>query len=191
VSSAGSYGGIPLALGLDPYEWCKHDWAKCLQHFASRRCGMFFDHVEFYKQLWDDYLPADAHKRLSGRLFISITLFPSFQNRVVSQFDTRDELISCIVASSCFPVVFVRNMPITSFGLAFDGGLTNDQPCLNENTITVSCINLTADVSPKCRHDHEIGGATETFHEASRFSLFDMIQVPDFEVLQSITSFDF
>ena len=98
------------------YEWCRRDWATCLAHFGARRCGMFFDSSAFYTQLWDAYLPADAHTRASGRLFISITLFPSFQNRVVSQFATRAELIACIVATSCFPIVFVRDMPTTSFG---------------------------------------------------------------------------
>lgn len=193
VSSAGTFGGVPLALGLDPYAWCTSDWAKCLAHFASRPCGMFFDQAEFYKQLWDEYLPVDAHTRVSGRLFISITLFPSFQNRVVSHFATRDELINCIVASSCFPLVFVRNMPTTSFGMAFDGGLSNDQPCVSERTITVSCINLKTDLSPKCAHDAKTAAsstitsnsssnnAAHHYSSAARFSVVDMVSVPRFE----------
>ncbi len=38
-------------------------------------------------------LPLDAHKITSGRLHISLTRFTDGENIVVSQFDTREELI--------------------------------------------------------------------------------------------------
>lgn len=83
-SSCGCFGGIPLALGLDPYDWCSRDWKTCLNHFSSRMMGPLLDSKQFYYDLWDAYLPEDAHIALSGRIFISITLFPSFQNKVVT-----------------------------------------------------------------------------------------------------------
>eukprot|EP00455_Lapot_gusevi_P047236 TRINITY_DN6350_c0_g1_i13.p1 TRINITY_DN6350_c0_g1~~TRINITY_DN6350_c0_g1_i13.p1 ORF type:complete len:221 (+),score=33.58 TRINITY_DN6350_c0_g1_i13:348-1010(+) len=169
-SSAGCFGGVSLALGLDPHDWCQQDWRKCLKHFSSRSLGPLFDSKQFYFDLWDKYLPPDAHIRASGKLFISLTLFPSFRSKVVSQFDTREDLINCIVASVCFPLVFLRSMPNTSFGLAFDGGLTNDQPCLDSKTVTVSALNKYADIYP-----------------STPFNAIDIIRVPDYDRVWSIS----
>ena len=38
-------------------------------------------------------LPDDAHLRVSGRLFISVTRVSDGKNILLSQFDTREELI--------------------------------------------------------------------------------------------------
>lgn len=141
ASSGGSFVVIPLVMGMDPYEWCRRDWPHCLAHFDSRPLGTFFDALSFYEDLWDSYLPADAHVRATGRLHLSITLFPSFQNKVVTNFPTRKELINCICASICLPILFLRTFPRTQYGLAIDGGFTSDQPCMDRYTITVSVFN--------------------------------------------------
>ncbi len=83
ASSSGCFAAVPLACGLDPYAWCHRDWAKCMTHFDSRFLGCLCDSKHFYYDLWDDYLPADAHERCSGRLFISVTQFPSMRNKVI------------------------------------------------------------------------------------------------------------
>lgn len=93
ASSSGCFAAVPLACGLDPYEWCKSDWGKCMHHFDSRFLGCLYDTKHFYYNLWNDYLPKDAHIRCSGRLYISVTMYPSLENKVVCQFDTREELI--------------------------------------------------------------------------------------------------
>lgn len=83
ASSSGCFAAVPLACGMDPYAWCHRDWAKCMAHFDARVLGCLCDSKWFYYNLWDDYLPANAHIRCSGRLFVSITEFPSMRNRVV------------------------------------------------------------------------------------------------------------
>ena len=93
ASSSGCFAAVPLACGLDPYEGCKRDWGKYMTHFDSRYLGCLYDTKHFYYNLWNDYLPPDAHTRCSGRLFVSVTTYPSLQNKVVSQFSTREELI--------------------------------------------------------------------------------------------------
>jgi hypothetical protein len=97
ASSSGCFAAVPLACGMDPYAWCHRDWAKCMTHFDSRLMGCLCDSKYFYYHLWDDYLPPNAHVRCSGRLFISITEFPSMRNKVISQFESREELIWVIV----------------------------------------------------------------------------------------------
>jgi len=153
ASSCGCYAAVPLACGLDPYEWCKRDWGKCMRHFTSRGLlGCFFDSKEFYFELWNDYLPDEAHILCSGRLFISVTIFPSLQNRVISNFPTRVDLINAIVASMCLPFVFIRDFPVAcspDIGLCIDGGFSNDSPCLDSYTITVSALHKEADIQPR------------------------------------------
>ena len=95
ASSAGTFAAVPLACGEDPYAWCRADWGKCITHFQSRGLlSCLFDTKQFYYDLWDGYLPRDedgagdakfvpVHVRCSGRLFISVTQFPSLKNKVV------------------------------------------------------------------------------------------------------------
>lgn len=84
ASSSGCFAAVPLACGLDPYDWCCKDWSKCIDHFESRGLlGCLYDTKHFYFNLWNEYLPEDAHIRCSGRLYISVTLFPSMKNRVI------------------------------------------------------------------------------------------------------------
>lgn len=166
ASSAGTFAAVPLACGRDPYDWCKRDWEKCIRHFESRGLlGCLFDTKQFYYDLWNDYLPRDedgilpdgrvdptfvpVHVRCSGRLFISVTLFPSLKNKVVSHFDSRSDLIWTIVASMCLPFAFIRDFPVRcapSVGWCVDGGFSNDSPCLDTYTITVSALHAEADV---------------------------------------------
>ncbi len=148
ASSGGCFAAVPLAMGFDPYDWCRRDWPYCLTHYRTRPMGCFLDTTTFYRTLWDNYLPEDAHLRANDKLFISMTLFPSFKNKVVSRFATRDDLINCIIASTCLPVIFLRDIPRTPYGLALDSGLTNDQPCIDRYTVTVSVLNDEADIKP-------------------------------------------
>ena len=163
-SSCGCFATVPLALNESPVEWCKRDWSKCLEHFSARGwLGCMFDSKEFYYDLWNNYLPEDAHIRCSGRLYISITkLFPYPHNQIVNHYPTRDDLIQTILASMCLPLVFLRNIVWTRYGWAVDGGFTNDLPCCDSYTVTISSLNSNADIFPKNR----------------TLGLLDVIQVP-------------
>ena len=139
ASSSGCFAAVPLACGLDPYDWCKKDWSKCIDHFESRGLlGCLYDTKHFYYNIWNEYLPEDAHIRCSGRLYISVTTFPYLKNKVIrylrrneldfpfkhfhscpllfppicSHFHSRDELIWTIVGSICLPFVFIRDFPV-------------------------------------------------------------------------------
>ena len=35
ASSCGVFGAVPLVLGLDPYEWARKDWQKCIGKHVS------------------------------------------------------------------------------------------------------------------------------------------------------------
>ena len=150
ASSCGVFAACPLACGLDPYDWCKKDWGKCISHFNGRFLGCLFDSKPFYLKLWDEYLPEDAHIRVSGRLFLSVTLVPSMKNLVISHFESRDQLLQCLVATLCLPFAFIRDFPVYVDGIGYcvDGGFSNDAPCLDSYTVTVSALHREADIKP-------------------------------------------
>lgn len=96
-------------------------------------------------------LPEDAHLFLSNRLFVSVTVYPSddgklLGNRVVSNFDSREDLIQTLLASCYIP--FYYEKPVRIGGSFFlDDGITNNCPC-GPGTITISPYARSADVSP-------------------------------------------
>ena len=157
ASSSGCFAAVPLACGMDPYEWCKKDWGKCMKHFESRGLlGCLYDSKHFYYNLWNEYLPDDAHIICSGRLFVSVTAYPSMKNMVISEFLCRDDLLWAITASMCLPYVFMRDFPVNcgpKFGDCIDGGFSNDSPCLDSYTITVSALMPEADIVPVYQED--------------------------------------
>ena len=53
-----------------------------------------FDVAAVVRRVVDRILPKDAHRRVRGRLRISVTEFPSLQNRILDDFNTRNELIT-------------------------------------------------------------------------------------------------
>lgn len=187
ASSSGCFAAVPLACGLDPYKWCENDWGKCISHFNNRglmlsRLGLecILDSKHFYYQLWDEYLPEDAHIRCTNRLFISVTLFPSLKNKVVSQFDSREMLIWTIVASICLPIAFMRDFPVNvpGVGNCIDGGFSNDSPCLDSYTITSSALHTEADITPTSVQEHNLEDDT---YFANPLTFLDILITPKYE----------
>jgi hypothetical protein len=186
ASSCGVFGAVPLVLGLDPYEWCKSDWQKCMDHYNRRHwlltklnVGCLNDSKHFYYKLWDDYLPIDAHHRCSGRLFLSTTLYPSLKNHIVSNFESRDKLIWAIVGSICLPVGFIGDFPveIPGVGSVIDGGFSNDAPCLDTYTVTASALHNKADISPLHLTAEQLGEK----YLNDPLTFIDILRTPDFE----------
>jgi hypothetical protein len=89
AASAGCYAAVPLAMGMDAQDWAQNEWSKILEHWTARRLSFMFDTPAYYYSIWDAYLPADAHIRATGKLYISVTLFPTLRGCIVSNFPTR------------------------------------------------------------------------------------------------------
>lgn len=70
-------------------------------------------------------------------------------NVIVSQFDTREELIQALLASSFIPI-FSGLFPPKLKGVRYmDGGYSDNLPTLDENTITVSPFCGESDICPR------------------------------------------
>jgi patatin-like phospholipase domain-containing protein 2 len=110
---------------------------------------------DMLKEGLERVLPADIHIRANNRLHISISKAANRQNIIVSEFESREELINVILASSFIPFVSGWSLPRYKGHLVLDGGYTDNAPKFDGNTITVSPFSGDQDISP--RDDSEVG----------------------------------
>ncbi|KAL1426086.1 hypothetical protein MTO96_018560 [Rhipicephalus appendiculatus] len=83
-------------------------------------------------------LPENAHKLCSGRLHVSLTRVSDGKNVLLSQFESREHLVEALKCS-CFIPFYSGLRPPKINGVAYmDGGFSDNQPSLDENTVTVS-----------------------------------------------------
>uniref|UniRef100_A0A1A9X120 triacylglycerol lipase n=1 Tax=Glossina brevipalpis TaxID=37001 RepID=A0A1A9X120_9MUSC len=95
------------------------------------------------------HLPEDAHKRVSGRLHISMTRVYDGKNVIVSEFNSRDELLQALLCA-CFIPGFSGILPPRFRGVRYmDGAFSDNLPILDENTITVSPFCGESDICPR------------------------------------------
>lgn len=68
----------------------------------SRALGPFHPGFDINKIIFDALiktLPDDAHKRVSGKLHISVTRVSDGKNVLLNQFDSKEELVQVCIAS--------------------------------------------------------------------------------------------
>nr|XP_057907464.1 patatin-like phospholipase domain-containing protein 4 isoform X2 [Doryrhamphus excisus] len=97
----------------------------------------------------EEMLPTDAHILASDRLHVSLTHFGSGKNHIVSQFNSREDLIRALLASSFVPI-YAGFQPVEFRGQKWmDGGFTDSLPILPVGrTITVAPFASHQDVCP-------------------------------------------
>ncbi|XP_074083236.1 1-acylglycerol-3-phosphate O-acyltransferase PNPLA3 isoform X2 [Macrotis lagotis] len=122
---------------------------------SVRKCniGIFhpsFNIASYIRNSLNKILPANAHKLLSGKIIISLTRVSDGENVLVSDFDSKEEVIDALICSSFIPL-YCGLIPPTFRGVRYmDGGASNNVPFLNANTtITVSPFYGEHDICPK------------------------------------------
>ncbi|XP_014602624.1 PREDICTED: patatin-like phospholipase domain-containing protein 3 isoform X2 [Polistes canadensis] len=95
------------------------------------------------------FLPEDAHIRVNGKLHISLTRVYDGKNVIVSHYNSREELLQALLASSFIPF-FSGILPPRFRGIRYiDGGFSDNLPTLDENTVTVSPFCGESDICPR------------------------------------------
>ncbi|VEN48460.1 unnamed protein product [Callosobruchus maculatus] len=138
----------------------------------------------------EKFLPDDAHIRCSGKLHVSLTRVHDGKNVVISDFDSREELIQCLLASAFIPF-FSGLIPPKFRGVRYmDGGYSDNLPTLDENTITVSPFCGESDICPR-------DDSSQLFHiniantsiELSKHNIYRIVRIlfpPKPEVLSNM-----
>lgn len=98
-------------------------------------------------------LPDDAHKIVSGKLFISVTRVSDGKNILLSHFETREELIQSLLCS-CFIPGVSGWLPPTVGGVRYvDGFCSDNLPRLDHRTVSVSPFAGGAHICPRDRDE--------------------------------------
>ncbi|XP_060068217.1 patatin-like phospholipase domain-containing protein 2 [Ylistrum balloti] len=108
-----------------------------------------FDINRILRDALYEVLPENAHKITSGRLHISITRVSDRKAVIVSEFESKDELIQALLTSAFVPL-YSGLVPPSFRGVRYvDGGLSDNIPQLNNETITVSPFCGESDICPR------------------------------------------
>jgi hypothetical protein len=128
-TSGGVYAATILALNRKMTDWNNKDWPICYNYWSKRSLYVFLDSHKFQRDLWRGYLPPDAYKICSNRLFITVSRLGiyGFYEEVVSKYTSNEELIDAICGTIHIAGIY-RALPVVRNKYAFDGCYTNLMP---------------------------------------------------------------
>ncbi|XP_034390429.1 patatin-like phospholipase domain-containing protein 2 [Cyclopterus lumpus] len=163
-ASAGALMAAVLTVGA-PLEVCCADLMFMAKEGRKHKLGPLhpaFNLMGLVKDSLQRCLPEDAHVRASGKLHVSLTRVSDRKNILVSEFDSREELIQVLVCS-CFVPFYCGVIPPTYRGVHYvDGAVSDNLPqCHQKNTTTFSPYAGESDLCPRA--------STRNFHQV-RFS---------------------
>ncbi|CAF90309.1 unnamed protein product [Tetraodon nigroviridis] len=151
-ASSGCLVAAAVTVGIPLHGFCA-DVLDLARTARTRPLGVLHPAFGLLRRVRDallDKLPADAHLRASGRLCVSLTRLADGRNLLVSQFDSREELVQVLLCSCFFPVYCGFVPPSYRGELFLDGALSNNLPLSEQrNTITMAPFRGESDICPK------------------------------------------
>ncbi|XP_044048600.1 patatin-like phospholipase domain-containing protein 2 [Siniperca chuatsi] len=151
-ASSGCLVAAALTVGIPIEQFCV-DVLTTAKEARKHTLGIFHPSFSLLQTVQDsllERLPADAHLRASGKLCVSLTRLADGKNVLVSEFDSRDELIQVLMCSCFFPV-YCGFIPPSYRGVHYmDGALSNNMPLFEQrNTITMAPFSGESDICPR------------------------------------------
>lgn len=151
-ASAGALVAAVMITAPDKLEHCKEFTYMFADSVRRQRFGAVtpgYDFMLTLREGIEEILPSDAHSLATDRLHVSITHSKSGDNRLISRFTSREELIKALLASSFVPV-YAGIQAVEFRGQKWiDGGFTDSLPVLPVGrTVTVSPFAGLQDVCP-------------------------------------------
>ena len=95
------------------------------------------------------FISPETHERIEGRVSLSITCLRPFRNLRISHFESQADLQQALVAACFLPSLSRRSVSFRGAD-CLDGGATDNQPTLDDQTLRVSPFwaDVRADVRP-------------------------------------------
>ncbi|XP_034089205.1 patatin-like phospholipase domain-containing protein 2 isoform X1 [Gymnodraco acuticeps] len=151
-ASSGCLVAAALTVGIPIEQFCA-DVLSVAREARRHTLGVFhpsFSLLRTVRASLLEKLPADAHLKASGRLCVSLTRLTDGRNVLVSEFNSREELIQVLMCSCFFPVYCGFTPPSYRGVYYMDGALSNNMPLFERrNTITVAPFSGESDVCPR------------------------------------------
>ncbi|XP_072182690.1 patatin-like phospholipase domain-containing protein 2 isoform X1 [Excalfactoria chinensis] len=159
-ASAGALAGAVLVGGGSLAEACA-DVLALAKEARKRNLGPLHPSFNVIKIIRDGLmrnLPENTHLLSSGRLCISLTRVSDGKNTLISNFNSKEEVVQALICSSFVPI-YCGLIPPSFRGVRYvDGGISDNLPQYEcKNTITVSPFAGECDICPK--------GNSANFHE--------------------------
>ncbi|KAI5942917.1 1-acylglycerol-3-phosphate O-acyltransferase PNPLA3 [Manis javanica] len=153
-SSSGAVHGVVFLAGI-PVEKAVQIFMGLVQSTRRRNIGIFHPSINVGKQLrkyLHRHLPANVHQLISGKMCISLTRVSDGQNVLVSDFQSKDEVVDALFCS-CFLPFYCGFIPPSFRGVRYiDGGISDNIPFTDaKTTITVSPFYGECDICPKVK----------------------------------------
>ncbi|ELK23436.1 Patatin-like phospholipase domain-containing protein 3 [Myotis davidii] len=93
-----------------------------------------FNIVRSLREALHRHLPDNVHQLISGKMCISLTRVSDWENVLVSEFQSKDDVVDALICTSFIPY-FCGLIPPTFRGVRYvDGGFTNSVPCFDDKT---------------------------------------------------------
>ncbi|XP_052861642.1 1-acylglycerol-3-phosphate O-acyltransferase Pnpla3-like [Anopheles cruzii] len=150
-ASAGALAACCLLCDM-PLGEMTSDFFRVVNEARSHSLGPFSPRFNIQTCLLEGlqkFLPTDAHERVNGKLHISLTRVYDGKNVIVSQFNSREDLLQALLCA-CFIPVFSGLLPPRFHGVRYmDGAFSDNLPTLDENTVTVSPFCGESDICPR------------------------------------------
>lgn len=151
------------------------------------RAGVFgpfspsFSMVNNVREGLRDTFPLDAHTKCTDRVVVSLTRVQDNENVLVEEFQTREELIQALVCSTFVPVLSGVIPPMFRGHRYWDGGISDNLPLYDEQTITVSPFACSSDICPEKSEDSiELSIVNQTFDwNTNNFSRMRRAMMPE------------
>ncbi|XP_077193925.1 1-acylglycerol-3-phosphate O-acyltransferase Pnpla3-like [Paroedura picta] len=159
-ASAGALAGAVLIGGGSLAEACA-DVLQLAKEARKRNLGPLHPSFNVIKIIRDGLhknLPENTHQLMSGKLCISLTRVSDGKNVLVSNFNSKEEVVQALLCSSFVPI-YCGLIPPSFRGVRYvDGGISDNLPHHDsKNTITISPFSGECDICPK--------GNSANFHE--------------------------
>ncbi|KAM6090235.1 patatin-like phospholipase domain-containing protein 2 isoform 2-T2 [Theristicus caerulescens] len=159
-ASAGALAGAVLVGGGSLAQACA-DVLALAKEARKRNLGPLHPSFNVIKIIRDGLmrnLPENTHQLSSGRLCISLTRVSDGKNALISNFNSKEEVVQALICSSFVPI-YCGLIPPSFRGVRYvDGGISDNLPHYEcKNTITVSPFAGECDICPK--------GNSASFHE--------------------------
>ncbi|XP_013421713.1 patatin-like phospholipase domain-containing protein 2 [Lingula anatina] len=149
-ASAGAIAAVCLISGC-PLGECTNYVLRVATKARSRSLGPLHPSFNIVKLLQDglnEILPPNAHEICTNRVYISMTRVSDRANIIVSQYDTKEDLIQALLCSAHIPFYSGLLPPAFKGVRCVDGCLSDNLPVFDENTVTVSPFCGETDICP-------------------------------------------
>ncbi|XP_050180735.1 1-acylglycerol-3-phosphate O-acyltransferase Pnpla3-like [Myiozetetes cayanensis] len=192
-ASAGALAGAVLVGGGSLAQACA-DVLALAKEARKRNLGPLHPSFNVIKIIRDGLmrnLPENTHQLSSGRLCISLTRVSDGKNALISNFNSKEEVIQALICSSFVPI-YCGLIPPSFRGVRYvDGGISDNLPHYEcKNTITVSPFAGECDICPKGKsanfHEMNVTNTSIQFSLGNLYRLTQALFPPEPKVLGEI-----